>query len=188
MRTTGVFRAAAIVALTAACGQATGSAGATAGTAWGPDAPDDAAALTYCTDKGGTLVDRVATWNTNADAGAQVPLAGRMTFCEFESGEGDQTTRIAVELTTLPSEQPTLAAVAYLSKRIGHRRVRHLLLGERHRARRRPRSVVPLPARRQAPRDVREAVSPMTRFPRVAPGTDGAGDSSSSTTHGRSHP
>jgi hypothetical protein len=62
------------------------------------------------------LVDRVAVWNTNADKAAQLPLAGRMTFCEFESGQGDTTTRIAVDLTTLSSEQPTLAAVAYLSK------------------------------------------------------------------------
>jgi len=77
---------------------------------------DDAAARQYCTDKGGMLVDRVATWNTNADPAAQLPLAGRMTFCEFESGTGNDTTRIAVDLLTLSSEQPTLAAVAYLSK------------------------------------------------------------------------
>jgi hypothetical protein len=62
------------------------------------------------------LVDRVATWNTNADPPAWLQLAGRMTFCEFESGEGDQTTRISVDLVTLYSEQPTLAAIAYLSK------------------------------------------------------------------------
>jgi hypothetical protein len=62
------------------------------------------------------LVDRVATWNTNADPSAWLQLAGRMTFCEFESGEGDSTTRIAVDLVTLYSEQPTLAAIAYLSK------------------------------------------------------------------------
>ena len=77
---------------------------------------DDAAARRYCTDKGGTLVDRVATWNTNDDPAAQLPLAGRMTFCEFESGKGQETTRISVDLTTLYSEQPTLASVAYLSK------------------------------------------------------------------------
>jgi len=76
----------------------------------------DAAARQYCTDKGGMLVDRVAVWNTNADAAAQLPLAGKTTFCEFESGSGQQTTRIAVDLTTLSSTQPTLAAIAYLSK------------------------------------------------------------------------
>jgi hypothetical protein len=76
----------------------------------------DAAARGYCTDKGGMLVDRRAVWNTNAGPSAQLPLAGRQTFCEFESGSGDQTTRISVDQTTLSSEQPTLAAVAYLSK------------------------------------------------------------------------
>ena len=62
------------------------------------------------------LVDRVAVWNTNAGPAAQLPLAGKMTFCEFESGTGQATTRIAVDLTTLSSKQPTLAAIAYLSK------------------------------------------------------------------------
>jgi hypothetical protein len=76
----------------------------------------EAAARAYCTEKGGMLVDRVATWNTNADPQAWLQLAGRMTFCEFESGEADSTTRIAVDLVTLYSEQPTLAAIAYLSK------------------------------------------------------------------------
>ncbi len=76
----------------------------------------DAAARAYCTGKGGALVDRVATWNTNGDPAAQLPLAGHQTFCEFETGRGDQTTRISVDLVTLSSAQPTIAAVAYLSK------------------------------------------------------------------------
>jgi hypothetical protein len=73
---------------------------------------DDAAARAYCTEKGGLLVDRVATWNTNADPSAWLQLAGRMTLCEFESGEGDQTTRIAylskvpLTLPSTPSENP----------------------------------------------------------------------------------
>src|SRR6476469_2095961 len=95
------------------CGAgATGSGAASASSAGAADA----AARAYCTDKGGTLVDRVATWNTNADPAAQLPLAGHQTFCEFETGQGDQTTRISVDLVTLSSAQPTIAAVAYLSK------------------------------------------------------------------------
>src|SRR4029077_7445629 len=81
-----------------------------------PAAIDTAAAEAYCTSKGGQLVDRGATWNTNADPSAWLPLAGRQRFCEFEMGTGDQTTRISVDLVTLYSEEPTLAAVAYLSK------------------------------------------------------------------------
>ncbi len=68
----------------------------------------------YCTDQGGILVPRVATWNTNADPAARLELAGRATFCEFESDE-ETPSRIAVDLVTLYSEQPTIAAVAYLS-------------------------------------------------------------------------
>ena len=76
----------------------------------------DAAARQYCTDQGGMLVDRHAVWNTNADPQAWLELAGEMTFCEFESGTGDETTRISVDLVTLSSTEPTLAAIAYLSK------------------------------------------------------------------------
>jgi hypothetical protein len=82
----------------------------------GTASPSDAAARTFCTDAGGMLVDRVATSNTNADPAAQLQLAGRMTLCEFETGTGDGTTRISVDLVTLSSEAPTLAAIAYLSK------------------------------------------------------------------------
>jgi hypothetical protein len=77
--------------------------------------PDGSSPETYCTDKGGMLVPRVATWNTNADPSQWLELAGRWTLCEFESGEGDSATRISVDLTTLSSTEPTLASVAYLA-------------------------------------------------------------------------
>jgi hypothetical protein len=77
---------------------------------------DSAAAEQYCTAQGGMLVDRIATWNTNADPSQWVELAGRQTFCEFEMTEDGNTTRISVDLTTLYSEQPTLAGLAYLAK------------------------------------------------------------------------
>ena len=81
-------------------------------------APGDAAARAYCTEKGGTVVTRVPTWNTNSDPQAQLVLGGSREFCEFESTQpGDQSpTRISVDLVTLSSEQPTVAAIAYLSK------------------------------------------------------------------------
>ncbi len=77
---------------------------------------DLAAAKQYCTEKRGKLVDRVATWNTNGDTSAQLPLAGRMTLCEFDSSTAADATRISVDLVTLYSTEPTLAAIAYLSK------------------------------------------------------------------------
>jgi hypothetical protein len=76
---------------------------------------DVAAAEQYCTDQGGMLVPRVATWNTNADPPQRLELAGRMTFCEFESEE-ETPSRISIDLVTLYSEEPTIAAVAYLSE------------------------------------------------------------------------
>jgi hypothetical protein len=79
-------------------------------------ASSESAARDYCTSQGGTLVDRVATSNTNGDPSAQLQLGGQVTFCEFEEGSGDSTTRISVDLTTLSSTSPTLAAIAYLSK------------------------------------------------------------------------
>jgi hypothetical protein len=112
MRTRTLLATVATLLLVACTPAATPGGGSPAASA----AVDEAAARAYCTEKGGMLVDRVATWNTNADPPAWLQMAGRMTFCEFESGEGDQTTRIAVDLVTLYSEQPTLAAVAYLSK------------------------------------------------------------------------
>ncbi len=74
----------------------------------------DQDARDYCVDQGGQLVERIATSNTNGDPSAQLPLAGHMTFCEFEDGSGDSATRISVDLTTLYSTSPTLAAIAYL--------------------------------------------------------------------------
>jgi putative hemolysin len=76
----------------------------------------DAAGQAYCTQQGGKLVERHAVAKTNGDPSTWLRLAGDQTFCEFESGTGDQTTRIAVDLVTLSSEAPTLAGLAYLSK------------------------------------------------------------------------
>jgi hypothetical protein len=130
-----VFVVVVMVAMVAACSaaQSLRPSGALAGTAAASPAPssaaasvpsggdtsggfDTAAAEKYCTEQGGMLVDRVATWNTNADQSAWLELAGRMRLCEFEMGEGDSTTRISVDLVTLYSEEPTLAGLAYLSK------------------------------------------------------------------------
>lgn len=108
----------AIVVLMSGCAAAAPSPIATAQPAApsAADTSDQTAAEAYCTAKGGQLVDRAATWNTNADPSAWLTLAGRLRLCEFESGSGDTATRISVDLTTLSSEQPTLAAIAYLSK------------------------------------------------------------------------
>jgi hypothetical protein len=70
---------------------------------------------TYCTESGGTVIERTATWNTNGDPSTWLPLANTLQLCEFEQGEGDDTTRLSVDLVTLSSTTPTLAAIAWLS-------------------------------------------------------------------------
>jgi hypothetical protein len=116
-RTAALSLAGLLLAVAGCAAPATPSApAASSGGGGAAGSSGDGAARQYCTDQGGMPVDRVATWNTNADPAAQLPLAGKMTFCEFESGSGQQTTRISVDLTTLSSKQPTLAAIAYLSK------------------------------------------------------------------------
>lgn len=110
-----------IVMLLAACqapnASRSGSSapGASAGIASPIASGSTADTQAYCTAHGGQLVDRVATWNTNGDPSTWLQLAGRWTLCEFESAD-DPPTRISVDLTTLASPQPTLAALAYLSK------------------------------------------------------------------------
>lgn len=103
-----------IALLVAACAT-TGSSASPAGASAPIGQATDATAATYCTDKGGQIVERVATWNTNGDPSTWLALAGHQAFCEFETGTGDGTTRISVDLTTLSSPEPTLAAIAYLS-------------------------------------------------------------------------
>src|SRR5262245_18141991 len=77
---------------------------------------DMAAALAYCTSSGGVVVTRTPTGNTNGDPQSQLPLAGTAQFCAFETGSGQSATRISADLHTIYSTQPTIAAIAYLSK------------------------------------------------------------------------
>src|SRR5690242_1368744 len=114
LRSTAVLAACAL--LLAACGPglvpgASTGAGEPPATSSGSAMPAPA----YCTEQGGTLTQRQAAWNTNQDPAGWLLLAGTETFCEFQDGEGDESTRISVDLLTLSSETPTLAAIAYLS-------------------------------------------------------------------------
>lgn len=70
-------------------------------------------AAAYCTAKGGTLQTRQPTYGTNNDAAQWVPLGYPITLCKFKATDG---TRIYLDLATLYSPRPTLAALAYLSK------------------------------------------------------------------------
>ena len=74
------------------------------------------AARDRCVDSGGEALAARPEFGTNGDPETWLDLAGGVDLCRFETGEGDETTRIYVDLVTLYSEEPTLAGVAYLSR------------------------------------------------------------------------
>jgi hypothetical protein len=113
MRGLGVWSVAAVIV--ASCAGSAGAPSASTGASGGATS-GDAAARDYCGQQGGKLVERHPVYDTNGDPSSWLRLAGDATLCEFESGTGNETTRIAVDLVTLSSKQPTLAGLAYLSK------------------------------------------------------------------------
>jgi hypothetical protein len=102
----------------AACSTPSAASSGSAPPASGGIGSADAAAQAYCTAKGGTVVTRVPTWNTNADPSAQLTLGGPASSASSESTvPGDQAaTWLSVDLVTLSSARPTMAAIAGLSK------------------------------------------------------------------------
>lgn len=76
---------------------------------------DDPAAA-YCEQVGGSVRERTPMYGTNNPT-TQFPLGSPVRFCEFTGGEGADPPEsfIMVDLQTLYSEEPTLAALAYLT-------------------------------------------------------------------------
>ncbi len=73
------------------------------------------AAQDYCVSVGGQVQERAATWNTNSDPAQWVDLGRTMEMCRFKADD-EAGSRIYVDLLTLWSESPSLAAAAYLAK------------------------------------------------------------------------
>jgi putative hemolysin len=67
----------------------------------------------YCVKKGGQVNDREPYYNTNGDEQDWLRLSGSLQFCKFTSEKGS---RIYVNLSTLYTEKPTLAALAYYAE------------------------------------------------------------------------
>lgn len=67
----------------------------------------------YCADQGGAVVELKPSLWPNTDN--QVDLGGSLKVCQFTSQDGDNVEQLVVDLTTLHSEKPTLAGLAYLS-------------------------------------------------------------------------
>jgi len=76
--------------------------------------PDLAAAAAYCVSKGGEVETRVPYFNTNDDPSNWLRLSGSRQFCQFTSK--NDGSRIHVLLSTLYTEKPSLAALAYYAK------------------------------------------------------------------------
>lgn len=77
--------------------------------------PGDPAAA-YCEQAGGDVRERTPVYGSNNPT-AEFPLGAPVRFCEFTGGEGAEPPEsfIMIDLDTLYSETPTLAALAYLT-------------------------------------------------------------------------
>jgi len=73
------------------------------------------AAQDYCVSVGGQVQERQAMWDTNADPSQWADLGRTMEVCRFKADD-EAGSRIYVDLLTLWSEAPSLAAAAYLAK------------------------------------------------------------------------
>ncbi|HEX8708302.1 MAG TPA: hypothetical protein VF723_08675 [Pyrinomonadaceae bacterium] len=75
--------------------------------------PQDASpAAQYCIQSGGVVQTRYPAYNTNGSS--PLRLAGSAQFCQFTSST-DQS-KINISLDTLYTQQPSLAALAYIFK------------------------------------------------------------------------
>lgn len=81
-----------------------------------PNASTNTAAADYCEESGGTVETRSPFWNTNGDQSVWVELPGEMELCWLDLLDDDDDSRIYLDLNTLYSETPTLAAAAYLAR------------------------------------------------------------------------
>ena len=79
-----------------------------------PDTTDLGKAGDYCVQKGGEVDIRAPYFNTNADPTSWLRLSGDRNFCKFTSKKDGS--RIHVLLSTLYSDKPTMAALAYYAK------------------------------------------------------------------------
>src|SRR5262245_49236676 len=68
----------------------------------------------YCRNQGGQVQMRTAAFGTNTPP--LITLGNPTAFCFFRTGSGMTATQIIVDLRTLTTTKPTLAALAYLTK------------------------------------------------------------------------
>jgi putative hemolysin len=76
--------------------------------------PDVSKAADYCVRKGGEVDVRAPYFNTNDDPANWFRLSGSRTFCKFTSKKDGS--RIHILLSTLYTDKPTMAALAYYAE------------------------------------------------------------------------
>ena len=76
--------------------------------------PETGDASAYCEANGGKVIVREPVYNTNGPESSWLVLTGKRKFCQFTSKKDGS--RIHVLLTTLYTEQPSLAALAYYAQ------------------------------------------------------------------------
>jgi hypothetical protein len=81
-----------------------------------PSGPPTGAAAKYCQETGGTVETRHPYWNTNQEQSGWVELPGEIKLCWYETLGDEDGSRIYLDLETLYSETPTLAAATYLAQ------------------------------------------------------------------------
>jgi putative hemolysin len=77
------------------------------------DSPNVSKAADYCVRKGGEVDVRAPYFNTNDDPANWFRLSGSRNFCKFTASDGS---RIHILLSTLYTEKPTMAALAYYAE------------------------------------------------------------------------
>lgn len=82
----------------------------------GVDDASSSGAAEYCQETGGNVETRHPYWNTNQDQSGWTQLPGEIELCWYETLDDEDGSRIYLDLDTLYSETPTLAAAAYLAQ------------------------------------------------------------------------
>jgi putative hemolysin len=74
-------------------------------------------AAEYCVSVGGVVLERVPVWGANQPPDLRLTLDGPRLFCEFtgDPNADPPESQIAVDIDTLYADEPTLAALAYLT-------------------------------------------------------------------------
>jgi putative hemolysin len=88
---------------------------APAGTTGPSSAGTESEAAAYCEQQGGEVQTRLAYFGTNGDQADWLALGEGTSLCRFQADD-EAKSRIYVDLQTVSSAEPTLAALAYLSK------------------------------------------------------------------------